>query len=124
MNSVEESVSQQLYTPAMMAGLLKISPRNIRRWHRMGLLHSVRITHRIPYFDFEQVQCAKRIAGWVAQGARPASIQRQLKELGIWRTCQRSQLNRFGSRLRWPTIVAKGPRQTRRSAWSAAFGFR
>jgi tetratricopeptide (TPR) repeat protein len=82
MNSVEESVSQQLYTPAMMAGLLKISPRNIRRWHRMGLLHSVRITHRIPYFDFEQVQCAKRIAGWVAQGARPASIQRQLKEFG------------------------------------------
>jgi tetratricopeptide (TPR) repeat protein len=76
----EDTLPQQLYTPAMMAGLLKISPRPIRRWHRMGLLQSVRIAHRIPYFDFEQVQCAKRIAGWIAQGARPSSIQRQLLE--------------------------------------------
>jgi len=66
----------------MMVGLLKISPRQIRRWHRMGLLNSIRIAHRIPYFDFEQVQCAKRIAGWVAQGARPSSIYRQLNEFG------------------------------------------
>lgn len=82
MSRTEESIAEQLYTPAMMAGLLKISPRNIRRWHRMGLLSSIRIAHRIPYFDFEQVQCAKRIAGWVAQGAKPASIQRELQRFG------------------------------------------
>ena len=52
MSQTEESMAQQLYTPAMMAGLLKISPRHIRRWHRMGLLNSVRIAHRIPYFDY------------------------------------------------------------------------
>jgi tetratricopeptide (TPR) repeat protein len=78
-NGNDEPISQQLYTPAMMAGLLKISPRHIRRWHRMGLLQSVRVAHRIPYFDFEQVQCAKRISGWIAQGARPSSIQRELE---------------------------------------------
>jgi tetratricopeptide (TPR) repeat protein len=82
MSQTEESMAQQLYTPAMMAGLLKISPRHIRRWHRMGLLNSVRIAHRIPYFDFEQVQCAKRIAAWIAQGAKPASIQRELDGFG------------------------------------------
>lgn len=82
MNHAEEPVSQQLYTPAMMAGLLKISPRHIRRWHRMGLLSSLRIAHRIPYFDFEQVQCAKRIAAWISQGASPASILRELQGFG------------------------------------------
>jgi len=82
MSRTEDSIAEQLYTPAMMAGLLKISPRNIRRWHRMGLLTSIRIAHRIPYFDFEQVQCAKRIAAWVAQGAKPASIQRELQRFG------------------------------------------
>ncbi|MFO0012441.1 MAG: tetratricopeptide repeat protein [Planctomycetota bacterium] len=78
----EDSTAQQLYTPAMMAGLLKLSPRHIRRWHRMGLLRSIRIAHRIPYFDFEQVQCAKRIASWMALGAKPTSIQRELSNFG------------------------------------------
>ena len=36
---VDESSSVQLYTPAMMAGLIKTPVRNIRRWHRMGLLN-------------------------------------------------------------------------------------
>jgi tetratricopeptide (TPR) repeat protein len=92
MTHTEEPVAEQLYTPAMMAGLLKISPNHIRRWHRMGLLHSMRVAHRIPYFDFEQVQCAKRIASWISQGARPASIQRELQSFGS-RVSDRSLLD-------------------------------
>jgi tetratricopeptide (TPR) repeat protein len=77
-----ESDGPQLYTPAMMAGLLKIPVRNIRRWHRMGLLESSKVAHRLPYFSFIQVQNAKQLAAWIARGARPADIKRTLTEFG------------------------------------------
>jgi tetratricopeptide (TPR) repeat protein len=79
---VEESSHMQLYTPAMLAGLTKTPVRNIRRWFRMGLLKSTRIAHRLPYFDFEQVQNARQLALWIARGARPVDIKRQLNEFG------------------------------------------
>jgi DNA-binding transcriptional MerR regulator len=79
---VEDPAHQQLYTPAMVAGLLKIRVSHVRRWHRMGLLHSTKIVHRLPYFDFEQVQCARRLMEWGAQGAKPGEIKRQLHEFG------------------------------------------
>ena len=66
---VDESSSMQLYTPAMMAGLIKTPVRNIRRWLRMGLLASKKVAHRLPYFDFEQVQNARQLLGWISRGA-------------------------------------------------------
>jgi tetratricopeptide (TPR) repeat protein len=80
---VEQS-TKQLYTPAMMAGLLKTPVRNIRRWHRMGLLTSTRVAHRLPYFDFEQVQNARQLASWIARGARPSDIVKQLSHFAPW----------------------------------------
>ena len=79
---VEDPAHQQLYTPAMVAGLIKTRVSHVRRWHRMGLLHSTKIAHRLPYFDFEQVQCARRLMEWGAQGAKPSEIKRQLHEFG------------------------------------------
>lgn len=79
---VEGSSTRQYYTPAMLAELIKTPVRNIRRWYRMGLLASARIAHRLPYFDFEQVQNAKQLAAWIARGARPIDIKRQLKDFG------------------------------------------
>jgi len=79
---LEDSSSQQLYTPAMVAGLIKTHVRNVRRWHRMGLLSSIKIAHRLPYFDFEQVQCARRLASWIAQGAKLSEIKKQLQDFG------------------------------------------
>jgi tetratricopeptide (TPR) repeat protein len=81
---VDESSSMQLYTPAMLAGLLKTPVRNIRRWYRMGLLSSKKVAHRLPYFDFEQVQNARQLTNWIARGARPADIKRQLAEFAPW----------------------------------------
>lgn len=80
---VEQS-SKQLYTPAMMAGLLKTPVRNIRRWHRMGLLSASKVTHRLPYFDFEQVQNARQLASWIGKGARPTDIVKQLANFSPW----------------------------------------
>jgi tetratricopeptide (TPR) repeat protein len=69
---------KQLYTPAMLADLLKISIATVRRWHRMGLIEPKHIVHRLPYFDFQEVQSARQVANWVDQGAKPGDIQRQL----------------------------------------------
>jgi tetratricopeptide (TPR) repeat protein len=80
---VEQS-PKQLYTPAMMAGLLKTPVRNIRRWHRMGLLTSFKVAHRLPYFDFEQVQNARQLSNWIAKGARPVDIAKQLANFKPW----------------------------------------
>ena len=81
---VDESTSLQLYTPAMMAGLVKTPVRNIRRWYRMGLLTSAKIAHRLPYFQFVQVQNARQLVHWIGRGAHPSDIKRQLADFSPW----------------------------------------
>ena len=69
------------YTPAMLADLLNVSVRVIRRWHRRGLIVPARTMHNLPYFDFQEVATARRIAELVAAGASPQAIQQRLREL-------------------------------------------
>lgn len=70
--------SQQLYSPAMLAELLQVSVRLVRRWHRAGLLAPAATVMRLPYFSFAEVATAKRLAGWMKQGVSVQSIQHQL----------------------------------------------
>jgi tetratricopeptide (TPR) repeat protein len=66
----------------MVASLIKTRVSAVRRWHRIGLLPSIKVAHKLPYFDFEQVQCAKQIAAWTKQGARVTDLKKQLDEFG------------------------------------------
>lgn len=75
---------KKLYTPAMLAELLKISVRTIRRWHRMGLIQPARVAHRLPYFDFTEVQTARQLANWIDQGAKPSEVKKQLQSFASW----------------------------------------
>ena len=72
---------ERLYTPAMLAELLGVSVAVVRRWHRRGLIHPVREVRRLPYFDFQEVATARRLAELLAAGASPATIERKLGEL-------------------------------------------
>lgn len=72
---------RRLYTPAMLADLLKVSVATIRRWHRCGLIVPSREVRRLPYFDFQEVATAQRLAQLLAAGASPAAIERKLAEL-------------------------------------------
>ncbi len=76
-----ESQVRRLYTPAMLADLLRVSVATIRRWRRRGLIVPVKEVHRLPYFDFQEVATARRIAELVAAGASPAAIERKLAAL-------------------------------------------
>lgn len=80
MVEAEQSI-RRLHTPAMLAHLLGVSVRVIRRWHRRGLIIPVRTVHKLPYFDFTEVATARRLAELVAAGASSEAIERRLEQL-------------------------------------------
>ena len=72
---------RRLYTPAMLAELLDVEIGVIRRWHRRGLIVPAREVHKLPYFDFQEVATAQRIAEMLAAGASVKQIEKSLAEL-------------------------------------------
>jgi tetratricopeptide (TPR) repeat protein len=76
----ESTHASQLYTPAMLADLLKVPVRTIRRWRRLGLLHPVKEICRLPYFDFQELAAARRLATWM-QTTSAEQVERQLVKL-------------------------------------------
>jgi len=73
---------RRLYTPAMLAELVGVPVAVIRRWHRRGLIVPVREVRRLPYFDFQEVATARRLAELLAAGTSPAVIEKKLAALG------------------------------------------
>jgi tetratricopeptide (TPR) repeat protein len=71
----------RLYTPAMLAGLLEVPLAVVRRWHRRGLIVPAREVRRLPYFDFQEVATARRLAELVAAGNSPQQIEKKLAAL-------------------------------------------
>ncbi len=71
----------RLYTPAMLAELLGVPVAVIRRWHRRELIVPVREVRRLPYFDFQEVAAARRLAELLAAGVSPAAIEKKLNAL-------------------------------------------
>ena len=70
------------YTPAMLSSLLEIPVGLIRRWERTGLINAVRRVHRLPYFDYEEVNSVRRLCELIDNGAEPSEIERSLTRLG------------------------------------------
>lgn len=70
-----------LYTPLMLAQLLGVSPRTIRRWMMEGFISPARTVKRLPYFDLQEVFSAQRLASLLNRGVPPGRLERQLKLL-------------------------------------------
>ncbi len=77
----EQHEAHRLYTPAMLAELLKVPVAVIRRWRRRGLIVPVHEVRRLPYFDFQEVATARRLAELLAAGVSPRAIEKQLESL-------------------------------------------
>ena len=77
----EDSSVRQLYTPAMLAELLDVPVRTVRRWCRAGLIQPVKEVLNLPYFDYTELAAARQLAKWGKEGASVQSIQRQLAAL-------------------------------------------
>ncbi|HYO25185.1 MAG TPA: MerR family transcriptional regulator [Lacipirellulaceae bacterium] len=71
----------RLYTPAMLAELLSVPLAAVRRWHRRGALLATRDVQRLPYFDFQEVAVARRLAQLLRAGCSLRAIDRRLAEL-------------------------------------------
>lgn len=71
----------RLYTPAMLAELLRVPVAVVRRWHRRGLIVPTREVRRLPYFDFQEVTTARRLAELLAAGVSPQAIEKKLAAL-------------------------------------------
>lgn len=74
----------RLYTPAILARLLDVPVAVIRRWHRRGLIVPVREVRKLPYFDFQEVATARRLAELLAAGVSPRAIEKKLEALARW----------------------------------------
>jgi tetratricopeptide (TPR) repeat protein len=72
---------ERLYTPAMLAELLRVPIAAVRHWHRRGILRATREVRRLPYFDFEEVRVARKLAGLIAAGSSLSTVDRRLAEL-------------------------------------------
>ena len=77
----QEPELNRLYTPAMLAELLHVPLAVIRRWHRRGLVTPVCEVRRLPYFDFQEVATAQRLAQLLAAGVSPRAIEKKLANL-------------------------------------------
>ncbi len=77
----DEAGVSRLYTPGLLAEMVGVEPRVIRRWHRRGYLAAVCEVRKLPYFDFSELRVARRLAELVNSGASQASLDRQIAQL-------------------------------------------
>lgn len=71
----------QLYTPAVLAELVGVKAAVVRRWTKRSWLIPARVVRKVPYFDFQEVATARRLAELHRAGASAAEIGRHLAAL-------------------------------------------
>jgi tetratricopeptide (TPR) repeat protein len=71
----------RLYTPPMLAELVKAPIAAIRQWHRRGALQAKCEVRRLPYFDFEEVRIARKLADLLTAGCSLSTVNRKLQGL-------------------------------------------
>ncbi|MFG0332304.1 MAG: MerR family transcriptional regulator, partial [Maioricimonas sp. JB049] len=71
----------RLYTPAMLSSLLGISVHLVRTWERCGLIRPVRKIYRLPYFDFAEVNCVRRLNDLLEAGVSRRELESSLRSL-------------------------------------------
>ena len=72
---------QRRYTPAMLSQLLQIPVSQIRAWERWGLIRAVEHVYRLPYFDYQEVASARRLADLLAAGVSPREVAESLQRI-------------------------------------------
>lgn len=92
------------HTPAMLSRLLNVPANEIRGWARIGLIRPVRTVGRLPFFDFQEVSGARRIAELLAAGVTDRELKRGFHALksmlpGIERPLSQLQILARDSRL-------------------------
>ena len=72
---------ERLYTPAMLAELVHVPIAAIRQWYRSGAIVAKREVQRLPYFDFEEVRVAQKLAQLLEAGCSLTAVSQKLAGL-------------------------------------------
>lgn len=82
-----------LFTPQNLAELVQAPVASIRGWLKRGWLVPHQEVHRLPYFDFEEVTVARRLAELRQAGLSPGQMSRIFAQLKRdWPLCERPLL--------------------------------
>ncbi len=71
----------RLLTPAMLSQSLEVSVGLIRHWERIGLIKPVKKVYRLPYFDFQEVACVRRLSELLQAGVSKHELEGSLTHL-------------------------------------------
>lgn len=71
----------RLLTPAMLSQSLNVSVGLIRHWERIGLIKPVKKVFRLPYFDFQEVACVRRLSELLQAGISQYELESSLSRL-------------------------------------------
>lgn len=71
----------RLLTPAMLSQSLNVSVGLIRHWEHIGLIKPVKKVFRLPYFDFQEVACVRRLSELLQSGIAPHVLETSLIRL-------------------------------------------
>lgn len=63
----------------MLADLLGVSVRIVRRWQAVGLLLPTTEVMQLPYFDYASLTIAKQLSRWTQQGLSVHAVRSQLQ---------------------------------------------
>lgn len=71
----------RLLTPAMLSQSLNVSVGLVRHWERIGLIKPVKKVFRLPYFDFQEVACVRRLSELLKAGVSQHELEGSLSRL-------------------------------------------
>ncbi|HMC11024.1 MAG TPA: tetratricopeptide repeat protein [Pirellulaceae bacterium] len=74
-------MSANRYTAAMLAELVGVHVSRIRSWQRRGWIVPAAHTHRLAYFDFQELTVARQLVELHRLGASPQLIAKKLAEI-------------------------------------------
>lgn len=75
----DDAATEHLCTPAMLAEILEVSVRTVRRWQQAGLLDPATEVMQLPHFGYAELTTAKQLARWMRQGLSVRAIEQQLR---------------------------------------------
>src|SRR5438477_10251656 len=81
LEAVRSSMSAGLQTAAMLAELIGVHVSRVRSWQRRGWIIPTHQTHRLAYFDFQELTIARQLAELQRGGATPRWLAKKLAEI-------------------------------------------
>ena len=95
----------RLYTGEQVSRIVEVPVSQVRGWVRRGLLRPARLTHRLAWFEFEDILTARNLSRLTASGVPASLIHQSLSQIAQWlpdgdRILERLESYATGLRLR------------------------